>query len=95
MFIALRVRAEGRNVARAVSPVALGQELNTGWHLNVPPRCLFSSYGSFSKYLSSIRARARKALAIARMSFILLAIAGHAAAPVDASGQDLSETPEN
>ena len=41
MFIALRVHAEGRNVTRAVSPVALGQELNAGWHLNVPSCCLF------------------------------------------------------
>jgi hypothetical protein len=93
MFIALRVHAEGRNVARAVSPVALGQELNAGWHLNVPSCCLFSSYYSFCRYLSSIRARLGKAQPIARRSFILLEIAGHAIAPANTIGQDLSDAP--
>jgi hypothetical protein len=36
MSVALRVEAEGHNVTQAVSPVALGEELNAGWHLNVP-----------------------------------------------------------
>jgi hypothetical protein len=95
MFIALRVHAEGRNVTRAVSPLALGQELNAGWHLNVPWCCLFSSYYSFCGYLSSIRARPGNAQPIAGMLFILLEIARHAIAPADTIGQDLSDTPEN
>jgi hypothetical protein len=80
LFIALRVHAERRNVMQAVSPVALGDELNTGWHPNVPSRCLFSSYCSFCRYRSSIRARPRKIPTIARMPFILLEIARHAVA---------------
>jgi hypothetical protein len=32
-----------RNAMQAISPVALGDELNTGWHLNVPSRRLFLS----------------------------------------------------
>ena len=48
-FIALRVHAEARNVTQAISPVALGDELNAGWHLNVPSCCLFSSYCSFCR----------------------------------------------
>jgi hypothetical protein len=95
MFITLRVQTEGRNVTRAVSPVALGEELNAGFHLNAPSCCLFSSYGSFSKFLSSIRARQRRELPAARMSFILLGIAEHAAAPADAIGEVPSGAPEN
>ena len=38
--------------------------------------------------LSSIRARSRRALPIARMSFILLEIAAHAAVPADAIGAE-------
>jgi len=47
MFVALRVHAEGRNVTQAEPPVALGEKLNAGWHLNVPSRRLFQSYCSF------------------------------------------------
>jgi hypothetical protein len=47
MFVALRVHAEGRNVTQAEPPVALGEKLNAGWHLNVPSRRLFPSYCSF------------------------------------------------
>jgi hypothetical protein len=95
MFITLRVHAEGRNVTQAVSPAALGEELNAGWHLNVPSCCLFLSLCPFCKYLSSIRARPRKALAITRMSFILLEIAEHAGFGADAIGWDPSGPSEN
>jgi len=95
MFIALRVHAEGRNVPQAVSPVVLREELIAGWHLNVPSRRLFSSCCSFCKWLSSIRARPRKPLPIARMSFISFGIAGHAAPTADAIDQDPSGAPEN
>ena len=86
---------KARNATQAISPVALGDELNTGWHLNVPSRCLFSSYCSFCRYLSSIRARPRKAQPIARMPFILLEIARHAVAPCRCDRPDLSDAPEN
>jgi hypothetical protein len=95
MFITLRVHAEGRNVTQAVSPAALGEELNAGWHLNVPSCCLFLSLCPFCEYLSSIRARPRKTVPITRMSFISLEIDEHAGVCADAIGKDPSGSPEN
>ena len=74
-FIAVRIRAETRNATQAISPGALGDELNTGWHLNVPSRRLFLSCRFFCGYLSSNRARLGKARPMARMPFFLLEFA--------------------
>jgi hypothetical protein len=94
-FIAFRRRAEARNAMRAISPVALGDELNIGWHLNVPSRRLFFELLLLLQTPKQHSCQTTKARQFSRMSFILLEIAMQAVAYCDAVGPDLSEAPEN
>ena len=74
---------------------ALGDELNIGWHLNVPSRCLFLSCASFADTRAAFVPDHGKRSQFARMPFILLEIAMQVVELADTVGPDLSEAPEN